>query len=293
MAYMELEVALFTALNKDSQALHHEVVPFEPAEAQALSDKAVDDHPRRRGRRAAAADRRRPRLLSLPHVRLVASAAGSASVMTLHAVDRSRPAPSPRSRTGSGTAATSSRCSGSSAMPAPARPRITAPRHRRARPRRRGPRAGGRGGVLYRRLHRQGGAGDDPQGHAGLDHPQPDLPRLGGDAGGDRAGRAGDLPTCAPASAPWARPSALFAETQIRQPRAAPRATSTSRASCSTSSRCCATPTCSCSTRSRWSAHEMAADLLAFGKPILVLGDPGPAAADQGRRRLHRRRSPT
>ena len=28
---------------------------------------------------------------------------------------------------------------------------------------------------------------------------------------------------------------------------------------------------------------EMAADLLAFGKPILVLGDPGPAAADQGR----------
>ena len=41
MAYMELEVALFTALNKDTQALHHEVVPFEPAEAQALSDKAV------------------------------------------------------------------------------------------------------------------------------------------------------------------------------------------------------------------------------------------------------------
>ena len=41
MAYMELGAALFTALNKDSQALHHEVVPFEPAEAQALSDKAV------------------------------------------------------------------------------------------------------------------------------------------------------------------------------------------------------------------------------------------------------------
>jgi hypothetical protein len=41
MAYMELGVALFTALNKDSQALHHEIVPFEPAEAQALSDKAV------------------------------------------------------------------------------------------------------------------------------------------------------------------------------------------------------------------------------------------------------------
>ena len=41
MAYMELGVALFTALNKDSQALHHEIVPFEPAEAQALSDRAV------------------------------------------------------------------------------------------------------------------------------------------------------------------------------------------------------------------------------------------------------------
>lgn len=41
MAYMELGVALFTALNKDSQTLYHEIVPFEPAEAQALSDKAV------------------------------------------------------------------------------------------------------------------------------------------------------------------------------------------------------------------------------------------------------------
>jgi hypothetical protein len=41
MAYMELGVALFTALNKDSQALYHEIVPFEPAAAQALSDKAV------------------------------------------------------------------------------------------------------------------------------------------------------------------------------------------------------------------------------------------------------------
>ncbi len=42
MAYMELGAALFTALNKDTQALHHEVVPFDPAEAQTLSDKAVD-----------------------------------------------------------------------------------------------------------------------------------------------------------------------------------------------------------------------------------------------------------
>ena len=42
MAYMDLETALFTALNKDTQALHHELVAFNATEAQALSDKAVD-----------------------------------------------------------------------------------------------------------------------------------------------------------------------------------------------------------------------------------------------------------
>jgi len=42
MAYMELAVALFTAMNKDTQALYHEVVAFDPAEAQTLSDKAVE-----------------------------------------------------------------------------------------------------------------------------------------------------------------------------------------------------------------------------------------------------------
>jgi hypothetical protein len=42
MGYLELETALVTALNKDTQALYHEVVPFDAAEAQALSDKAVD-----------------------------------------------------------------------------------------------------------------------------------------------------------------------------------------------------------------------------------------------------------
>jgi hypothetical protein len=41
MAYMELGVTLLTALNKDSQALYHEVVPYDLAEAQVLSDKAV------------------------------------------------------------------------------------------------------------------------------------------------------------------------------------------------------------------------------------------------------------
>jgi hypothetical protein len=39
---MQLEVALFTAMNKDTQELYHQVVPFDPAESQKLSDKAVD-----------------------------------------------------------------------------------------------------------------------------------------------------------------------------------------------------------------------------------------------------------
>jgi hypothetical protein len=41
MVYMELEIALFTAVNKDTQSLHHEVIPLDPVQAQALSDKAV------------------------------------------------------------------------------------------------------------------------------------------------------------------------------------------------------------------------------------------------------------
>jgi hypothetical protein len=42
MAYMEIGVTLFTALNKDNQAFHHEAVLFDAREAQALSDKTVD-----------------------------------------------------------------------------------------------------------------------------------------------------------------------------------------------------------------------------------------------------------
>ena len=41
MAYMELSQALFTATNRDSLQLYHEIVVFNPAAAQALSDKAV------------------------------------------------------------------------------------------------------------------------------------------------------------------------------------------------------------------------------------------------------------
>ena len=42
MAYLGLEVALLTALNRDTLALHHEAVPFDAGEAQRLSDHAVD-----------------------------------------------------------------------------------------------------------------------------------------------------------------------------------------------------------------------------------------------------------
>lgn len=42
MAYLELDVALLTALNRDTLALHHEAIPFDLAEAQRLSDHAVD-----------------------------------------------------------------------------------------------------------------------------------------------------------------------------------------------------------------------------------------------------------
>jgi len=56
MGYLELETALVTALNKDTEALHHEVVAFDPPCAQALSDKAVDIL------RAAAAGELPPRI---------------------------------------------------------------------------------------------------------------------------------------------------------------------------------------------------------------------------------------
>jgi hypothetical protein len=41
MAYLAIEHTLFVALDKDTQAVRYELVPFDPAAAQALSDKAV------------------------------------------------------------------------------------------------------------------------------------------------------------------------------------------------------------------------------------------------------------
>ena len=123
MAYMELEVALFTALNKDSQALHHEVVPFDPAEAQALSDKAVDVI------RAAEAGELPPRIASAPDFYLCRLCDYARRCWgTGHERD---PASDLQARamrlerTGSATAGPSSRCSGCSAMPDPGRATIT------------------------------------------------------------------------------------------------------------------------------------------------------------------------
>jgi len=42
MAYMDLPSTLFTALNKDTAELYHEVIAFDTPSAQALSDKAVE-----------------------------------------------------------------------------------------------------------------------------------------------------------------------------------------------------------------------------------------------------------
>lgn len=60
MAYMDLQAALFTVLNKDSQELHHELVALDPRAAQALSDKAVEVI------RAAEAGELPPRIAASP-----------------------------------------------------------------------------------------------------------------------------------------------------------------------------------------------------------------------------------
>jgi hypothetical protein len=60
MAYLDLDVALLTALNRDTLVLHHEVVPFDSTEAQRLSDRAVDIL------RAAAAGELPPRIAASP-----------------------------------------------------------------------------------------------------------------------------------------------------------------------------------------------------------------------------------
>lgn len=60
MAYMELDRCLFTVVNKDTQELYHEAVPFDAPHAQAMSDKAVEII------RAAEAHELPPRLAAAP-----------------------------------------------------------------------------------------------------------------------------------------------------------------------------------------------------------------------------------
>jgi len=60
MAYMDLSVALFTALNKDTQELHHEVVPFRCGRGPGALRQGGHGHPGRRRRRTSSAHRHRP-----------------------------------------------------------------------------------------------------------------------------------------------------------------------------------------------------------------------------------------
>ncbi len=60
MAYLDVPVTLFSALNKDTQELFHEVTPFDAPHAQALSDKAVEIL------RAAEAHELPPRIAAAP-----------------------------------------------------------------------------------------------------------------------------------------------------------------------------------------------------------------------------------
>jgi hypothetical protein len=61
MAYLEVERTLFVALDKDTQALRYQLTAFDPAAAQALSDKAVAVI------RAVAARDPLPRISEDPH----------------------------------------------------------------------------------------------------------------------------------------------------------------------------------------------------------------------------------
>jgi hypothetical protein len=67
---LELSAALFTALNKASQAHYHEIVSLEPAEAAALSDKAVAIIRAAEAGVRAAAHGGAPGFLSPPEMRL-------------------------------------------------------------------------------------------------------------------------------------------------------------------------------------------------------------------------------
>ena len=95
------------------------------------------------------------------------------------------------------------------------------------------------GRRAVRRLHRQGGAGHDPQGHARLHHPQPDLPRLGSAA--EEIERVKQEIAEIKAKLPTLDPAVRLFEGRVFAASRSASTTSTSPASCSTSSRSCAT----------------------------------------------------
>ena len=100
----------------------------------------------------------------------------------------------------------------------------------------------GTGGVLYAAFTGKAALVMSRKGTPGLDHPQPDLPGLGGDPGRDRAGQARRSPRSRRRC-----PASVSAERTPRggaaaQPASCGWPTSTSRASSSTSSRSSATP---------------------------------------------------
>ena len=137
------------------------------------------------------------------------------------------------------------------------------PRRRRLRP-----------GRRHRHLHRQGGAGASPQGHAGAHHPQPDLQRHRRDRRGDRGRRQEDRggenearATCAGfdrTAAEAAIEAMRQAMSQMKKPRFA-----LNPQSDAAHARLIVLDEVS------MVGEDMARDLMSFGKPILVLGDPG------------------
>ena len=186
MAYMQLPVALFTATNRDSLALYHEIVPFDPAQAQALSIKLSRSFvpPRpvscRRGSpstpnstSAAAAHTPAAAGRSIDERQLLAVAAAGASHPRHQGLVRE---PHQRAAGVPGLGVCGYGEVDSHQV-----------RHRRTRPGHDGPGSGWKLHEHRRRascgVYRESGAGDDSQGHAGIHHPQPDLSGLGGDQG--------------------------------------------------------------------------------------------------------------
>ena len=196
------------------------------------------------------------------------------------------------SATGSPPAPTSSRCPGVRLSPAPARPRspatpspISASTRWCATP---PGTVSGTGGVLYAAFTGKAALVMSRKGTPGLDHPQPDLPGLRG----DRRPRSSRSRRRSP---PWRRhcPALGIGERTIGEARLRslrlrladmhkPRFVLNEQSIVRDAALIVLDEV-------SMVGEEMARDLLAFGKPILVLGRSRAAAADQGRGCVHPR----